>query len=66
LLIPYTNNNNNNNYNTFIPPVFSNIQAQWRKQFTWHNHKRGYAILVIAAWNPRIFLVEKQFQTNMF
>ena len=46
--------NNNNNYKTSIVPIIDLII---------HVDK---AKVVIGAWNCCIFLVEKQFQTNLF
>ena len=30
------------------------------------SHTRGHVNIVIEAWNRRNYMVEKQFQTNMF
>ena len=32
----------------------------------WHNHKQGQVKVLIKAWNLWKFMLEKQFQTNMF
>jgi len=47
--------------------VFLKLQAQKRnKQNHLAKHTPGQAKVVIAAWNCRKYILEKQFQTNAF
>ena len=61
-------NNNNNNCTNSIVPISLNSSRSEARQKLIHlaSHTQGQTKVVIGAWNRRQFMVEKQFQINIF